>query len=204
MKLNLGSNSMRHRWRLLSDWFDLDHRSAADWVEPPRDTGKPTAPSRTRPRCLEVVRGRIVFCRPGTKATGDAISRDRILRCAGHCTPPRGRTFFWMRVLIAELDLEIDEALRCHFFFLGAVLNETPNRIETLRMRSGVRFMIRAASSNDFDALASSITRRSSANDNDLRAIRRALLFEAKAPAQPSIFADGFAVGPDLGKLPGA
>jgi hypothetical protein len=40
-------------------------------------------------------------------------------------------------------------------------LNETPNRLETWRMRSGVRFMMRAASSNDFDAFASSITRRS-------------------------------------------
>jgi hypothetical protein len=46
-----------------------------------------------------------------------------------------------------------------YFFF--SVLNETPSRIATLRMRSGLRFMIRAASSKDFDALASSITRRS-------------------------------------------
>jgi len=35
-----------------------------------------------------------------------------------------------------------------YFFF--SVLNETPNRNATLRMRSGVRFMIRAASSKDF------------------------------------------------------
>jgi hypothetical protein len=61
--------------------------------------------------------------------------------------------------------------------------------------------MIRAASSNDFDALASSITRRSSANDQD-PAIRKEL-FEDKA-AKRSMSADGFAVGPDLGKLPGA
>jgi hypothetical protein len=53
-----------------------------------------------------------------------------------------------------------------YFFF--SVLNETPNRIATLRMRSGLRFMIRAASSRDFDALASSITRRSFAKDHDL------------------------------------
>jgi len=63
----------------------------------------------------------------------------------------------------------------CRAFFVLVALNEMPNRIETLRIRSGVRFMIRATSSNDFDALASSITRRSSANDQDL-AIRRALL----------------------------
>jgi hypothetical protein len=62
-----------------------------------------------------------------------------------------------------------------NYFFLVMVLNETPNRIETLRIRSGVRFMIRAASSSDTFALASSMTRRSSANDQDL-AIRRALL----------------------------
>src|SRR2546427_10170337 len=66
------------------------------------------------------------------------------------------------------MDARPYELFRCHFFFLRAVLNETPSRIATLRMRSGVRFMIRAASSKDFDALASSITRRSSANDHDL------------------------------------
>ena len=65
---------------------------------------------------------------------------------------------------------------RCRAFFAVAALNETPNRIETVRIRSGLRFMIRAASSKDFDALASSITRRSSANDHDLRAIGEALL----------------------------
>ena len=74
------------------------------------------------------------------------------------------------------------------YFFLGSGLNETPNRIETLRMRSGVRFMIRAASSNDFDALASSITRRSSANDQDL-AIRKALLEDKAASAVYSLAA---------------
>ena len=66
------------------------------------------------------------------------------------------------------------------YFFLVVALNDTPNRIETLRMRSGVRFMIRAASSNDFDALASWITRRSCANDQD-RAIRKALLEDKAA-----------------------
>jgi hypothetical protein len=65
-----------------------------------------------------------------------------------------------------------------YFFF--SVLNETPNRIAALRMRSGVRFMIRAASSNDFDALASSITRRSCAKDQALRAIVESS-FEDKA-----------------------
>ena len=55
-------------------------------------------------------------------------------------------------------------------------LNEIPNRIATLRMRSGVRFMMRAVCSKDFDALASSITRRSSAKDQDLPAIGGALL----------------------------
>ncbi len=86
-------------------------------------------------------------------------------------------------------------------FFLVVVSNETPNRIETLRMRSGVRFMILAASSNDFDALASSITRRSSANDHDLRAIGEALLSKDKA-AERSMFAGGFAWGPDEGNCP--
>src|SRR5947207_6098734 len=69
----------------------------------------------------------------------------------------------------------VELLLRADYFFLGVLLNETPIRIETLRMRSGVRFMIRAASSNDFEDFASSMTRRSSANDHDL-AIRRALL----------------------------
>src|SRR5207249_9700280 len=73
------------------------------------------------------------------------------------------------------------------FVFLSD-LNETPNRIATLRMRSGVRFMVRAASSNDFDALASSITRRSSAKDQDLPAIGEALLIKDKA-AERSMFA---------------
>jgi hypothetical protein len=45
-----------------------------------------------------------------------------------------------------------------YFFF--SVLNETPSRI-ALRIRSGVGFMMRALSSRDFGALASSITRRS-------------------------------------------
>jgi hypothetical protein len=48
-------------------------------------------------------------------------------------------------------------------------LNETPNRIDLFRMRSGVRFMMRATSSSGFADLASSTTRRSSANDHDLR-----------------------------------
>jgi hypothetical protein len=87
-----------------------------------------------------------------------------------------------------------------HYFFLTSALNETPNRIATLRMRSGVRFMIRAASSKDFDALASSITRRSSAKDH-LPAIGEALLIKDKA-AERSMFADGFAWGPDEGNCP--
>jgi hypothetical protein len=55
---------------------------------------------------------------------------------------------------IAELRL-CAVPYRCRAFFAVAALNETPNRIETLRIRSGLRFMIRAASSKDFDALAS-------------------------------------------------
>jgi hypothetical protein len=86
-----------------------------------------------------------------------------------------------------------------HYFFFS-VLNETPNRIATLRMRSGLRFMIRAASSRDFDALASSITRRSFAKDHDL-GIGEALLSKDKA-AERSIFAGGFAWGPDEGNCP--
>jgi hypothetical protein len=78
---------------------------------------------------------------------------------------------------------------RCHFFFFAGGLNETPNRIETLRMRSGVHFMIRAAVSNDFEALASSITRRSSANDHDLRAIGEAFLSKDKAAGVSSLAA---------------
>src|SRR5215213_8044996 len=70
--------------------------------------------------------------------------------------------------------------------------NETPKRLATWRMRSGVRFMMRAASSNDFDAFASSITRRSSAYDQDLR-ISRSLLSR-----QRIIYSDGVAA--DLGK----
>ena len=42
-----------------------------------------------------------------------------------------------------------------YFFF--SVLNETASRIATLRMRSGLRFMTRAASSRDFAALESSL-----------------------------------------------
>lgn len=49
------------------------------------------------------------------------------------------------------------------------LLNEIPSRIDLFRMRSGVRFMMRAMSSSDFAALTSSMTRRSSANDHDLR-----------------------------------
>jgi hypothetical protein len=76
-----------------------------------------------------------------------------------------------------------------------------PNRIETLRIRSGVRFIIRAASSSDTFALASSITRRSSAKDQDLPAICETLLSKDKA-AERSMFADGFAWGPDEGNCP--
>jgi len=86
-----------------------------------------------------------------------------------------------------------------YFFF--SVLNETPSRTATLRMRSGVRFMIRAGSSKDFDALASSITRRSSANDHDLRTIGEALLSKDKA-AERNMFAGGFAERPDEGNCP--
>jgi hypothetical protein len=82
-----------------------------------------------------------------------------------------------------------------YFFF--SVLNETPSRIATLRMRSGLRFMIRAASSRDFDALASSITRRSFAKDHDL-GIGENAPFKRQS-RQPSMFADGFAWGPDEG-----
>jgi hypothetical protein len=53
------------------------------------------------------------------------------------------------------------------YFVFVLLLNETPSRIDTLRMRSGVRFMILAASSNDLIALASH-TRRSCANVEDL------------------------------------
>jgi hypothetical protein len=35
-------------------------------------------------------------------------------------------------------------------YFFSSDLNETPNRIATLRMRLGLRCMIRAASSKDF------------------------------------------------------
>jgi hypothetical protein len=55
------------------------------------------------------------------------------------------------------------------------LLNEMPNRIDLVRMRSGVRFMMRAISSSDFAALTSSIRRRSSANVHDLRFKRLAL-----------------------------
>jgi hypothetical protein len=88
-----------------------------------------------------------------------------------------------------------------NYFFLVVVLNETPRRIAILRMRSGVRFMIPAASSSDTFALASSITRRSSAKDQDLPAICEALLSKDKA-AERSMFADGFAWGPDEGNCP--
>jgi hypothetical protein len=55
------------------------------------------------------------------------------------------------------------------------LLNEIPSRNDLCRMRSGVRFMMRAISSSDFAAFTSSITRRSSANDHDLRFKRLAL-----------------------------
>jgi hypothetical protein len=64
----------------------------------------------------------------------------------------------------------LERVTRTHRFVFVSALNLTPNRIATLRMRSGVRSMIRAASSNDVFALASSITRRLCANDQDLRA----------------------------------
>jgi hypothetical protein len=86
-------------------------------------------------------------------------------------------------------------------FLSAGGLNEMPNRIATLRMRSGLRFMIRAASSKDFDALASSITRRSFANDQDLPAIGEALLSKDKA-AERSMFAGDFAERPDEGNCP--
>src|SRR6266481_2441083 len=76
--------------------------------------------------------------------------------------------------------------------FFARDLNETPNRTDTLRMRSGVRSMMRAASSSDFFALASSTTRRSSAKDQDLGS-RRALL-NREAVKRRS--ADGFAARP--------
>jgi hypothetical protein len=54
--------------------------------------------------------------------------------------------------------------------------------LQLCEMRSGVRFMIRAASCRDFDALASSITQRSSAKDQDsLASHRRRVSFEDKA-----------------------
>ena len=75
-----------------------------------------------------------------------------------------------------------------------------PNRIATLRMRSGVRFMILAVSSKDFDALASSITRRSLRKTKTCQpSVKRS--YKDKA-AERSMFADGFAWGPDEGNCP--
>jgi len=59
---------------------------------------------------------------------------------------------------------------KVRYFFVLVALNDTPKRNEALRMRSGVRSIMRAASSSDFFALASSITRRLWANDQDLSA----------------------------------
>jgi hypothetical protein len=47
-------------------------------------------------------------------------------------------------------------------------LTETPSRIATLRIRSGVRFIVFAISSSVLEALASSMTRRSCLNDQPL------------------------------------
>jgi hypothetical protein len=64
---------------------------------------------------------------------------------------------------------------RAHLFFdfFGVLdLTETPRRIATLRIRSGVRFMAFAISSSVLEALASSITRRSSLKDQPFRISR--------------------------------
>jgi hypothetical protein len=54
-------------------------------------------------------------------------------------------------------------------YFFGALdLTETPSRIATLRIRSGVRFIVFAISSSVLEALASSMTRRSCLNDQPL------------------------------------
>jgi len=54
-------------------------------------------------------------------------------------------------------------------YFFGALdLTETQRRIATLRIRSGVRFIVFAISSSVLEALASSVTRRSCLNDQPL------------------------------------
>ena len=69
-------------------------------------------------------------------------------------------------------------------YFFGALdLTETPRRIAALRIRSGVRFMTFAISSSVLEALASSITRRSSLNDQRLR-IARDLALKTKPPSE--------------------
>ena len=67
---------------------------------------------------------------------GDLRRNDFWMHSAGHHRLPRK---------LAEPNYGC--AYRRAFFVLVA-LNEMPNRIETLRIRSGVRFMIRATSSS--------------------------------------------------------
>lgn len=68
----------------------------------------------------------------------------------------------------------------CYLDFLSWVMNETPRRRAIRAMASGRRPSILATSSRDFASFASSITRRSSLNDQALRAISRSKFIAAK------------------------
>jgi hypothetical protein len=87
-------------------------------------------------------------------------------------------------------------------YFFGALdLTETPSRIATLRIRSGVRFIAFAICSSVLEARASSITRRSSLNDQPFRISRHSRPLRTKPPS--GVYSpDGFAtVGPDHGEI---
>jgi hypothetical protein len=91
---------------------------------------------------------------------GDKSRKER-KRSRRKPAPRRGRSYHPLRGLRKEVNIpdtnspDRNASASCagrhayQPFVFFSDLNETPNRIATLRMRSGVRSMIRAASSND-------------------------------------------------------
>jgi len=95
---------------------------------------------------------------------------------------------------------------RSQFFLPDFDFNERPSRKAMRLIASGVRPRAFAACSSEAEDLASSMSRRSSLNDQGLRAITEMFLSSTQRQSRQAdpCSLDGFAwVGPDLGE-PGA
>jgi hypothetical protein len=92
------------------------------------------------------------------------------------------------------------------YFFSSLDLKEMPSRIAIFLTDSGFRPVAFAASSNDFEARASSIKKRCSANDQpDFRTIPEMnFVIRSKPPSGVCSPGDFAVVGPDLGTLSGS